>query len=109
MKKLLPILAVTAGLALASCNSGPKRLSRNWDTWVNQKYANNSLVHGALLQDILPVYPIVGFVMAIGDILILNPYYFWFKDAWDQKGTAYIYESPEGAVREVSGWNPRND
>ncbi len=100
---------LTAGLLLggllsfSACNSGPNRLSRNWDEYVNQKYSQDSWIHGALLQDILPVYPIVGFAMGIGDILAVNPYYFWTKDVQDRKGTSYTYEQP-GNDKTVSGW-----
>ena len=102
--KLLTAGLVLGGLlSLSACNSGPKRLSRNWDEYVNQKYAQDSWIHGALLQDILPVYPIVGLGMAIGDALVVNPYYFWTKDVSDRKGTSYTYEQP-GTAKTVSGW-----
>lgn len=103
-KKLIGALFLAAGLtALSSCQSGPRRLTRNWDDYVNQKYTENAWVHGALLQDILPVYPIVGFVMSVGDWLIVNPYYFWSKDAWDNKGTGYDHEALEGAEKTTTG------
>lgn len=94
-------VAAAATLAMSSCNSGPKQLTRTWDTWVNQKYSDNSYIHGLVLQDLLPVYPIVGFFAGIGDALILNPYHFWTQDVWDGKGTAYTYENAEGAERSV--------
>ena len=104
MKKTLFRSAALASLLLAaSCVSGPRRLSRNFDTWTNQKYTENAWLHGALLQDVLPVYPIFGFVCAIGDWLIVNPYTFWTKDAWDNKGTGYEYKNPEGAEKVVTG------
>jgi hypothetical protein len=96
-------LVLASLLTITSCTSGPKRLSRNWDEYVNQKYSQDSWIHGALLQDILPVYPIVGFAMAIGDTLVVNPYYFWAKDVKDRKGTSYTYEQPTGD-KTVSGW-----
>ena len=102
-KTLTPLAIVLTLICASSCASGPRRLSRNWDDWVNQSYTENSWVHGALLQDVLPVYPIVGIVMAIGDALIVNPYYFWSKDAWDGKGTGYDHEALEGATRSVQG------
>ncbi|MEL6715408.1 MAG: hypothetical protein AAFZ87_18270 [Planctomycetota bacterium] len=107
MKGLVTTAALAATtLAATSCNSGPKQLSRTWDTKVNQWYAEDSWIHGALLQDILPVYPIVGFVATIGDALILNPIQFWGTDVWDRKGTAYEYAQPTGAERTVTGWKP---
>ena len=109
MRKLV-LAAAVAALTLTSCQSGPKRLSRNWDNWVNQKYTESSWIHGALLQDILPVYPIVGFVMAIGDTLLVNPYYFWSEDAWDGKGTGFNYAQSTDAQRSVGGFfDPRSD
>jgi hypothetical protein len=102
LNKTVGLVAVaTAALALTACSSGPKRLSRTWDTWVNQKYSSNAYIHGLVLQDLLPVYPIVGFFAAIGDAIVLNPYYFWTKDVWDGKGTAYTYDNAEGATRSV--------
>lgn len=107
MKRSLLIAALAATtLATTSCSSGPKQLSRTWDTYVNQKYSGDSWIHGALLQDIFPVYPIVGFAAAVGDTLILNPIQFWSKDAWDRVGTAYEYNQASGAERTASGWKP---
>jgi hypothetical protein len=94
---LLPLVA-------AGCSSGPKRLARSWDKWVNQKYTQDSLVHGALLQDIIPIYPLVGLFAMVGDIIVVNPYYFWSRDAWARNGTAFVYTQAEGAENEVGKW-----
>lgn len=98
-----------AGLALVSllfvstaCASGPKRLGRSWDDHVNQKYTENAWVHGALLQDILPVYGFVGLLAGLGDAFV-NVYYFWSTDAWDNKGTGYEHKTLAGADKTVSG------
>lgn len=99
-------LAATTLATTTSCNSGPKQLSRTWDTKVNQMYSEDAYIHGALLQDILPVYPLVGFAAAIGDALILNPIQFWGTDVWDGKGTAYEYKQPADAARTVTGFRP---
>ena len=107
MKGLVTTAALAATtLAATSCNSGPKQLSRTWDTKVNQWYAEDSWIHGALLQDILPVYPIVGFVAAIGDALVPNPIQFGGTDVWDRKGTADEYAQPAGAGRTGTGGKP---
>ncbi len=104
MKKILCASALTGALlVLSSCQSGPKRLTRTWDDWVNQKYSESAWVHGALLQDILPVYPIVGFFAAVGDILFVNTYYFWTDDAWDNQGTGFNHKQIEGAEKVVAG------
>jgi hypothetical protein len=105
MKRTLCSVALASALALtlSSCQSGPRRLSRAWDDWVNQEYSENAWVHGALLQDILPVYPIVGLFAWAGDILFVNTYYFWTEDAWDNRGTAYDHNQVEGAEKIVAG------
>lgn len=105
MKRALLLVGLAAlPLVTTSCMSGPKRLSRTWDNYVNQKYSEDSLIHGALLQDIFPVYGIVGFVAAIGDALFYNPYYFWSRDAWERNGTAFDYVDAEGAQNTVGKW-----
>lgn len=98
-RSLLFAVAAAAPLLATSCSSGPDRLERSWDGWVNQKYSDDSWVHGALLQDILPAYPIVGFFAGIGDWLILNPIAFWSNDIWDRRGTAYVYTQATDAAR----------
>ena len=105
MKRLLLTAAVMATtLATTSCIAGPSRLSRNFDTWVNQQYSEDSWIHGALLQNILFAYPVGSLVARAGDLLIVNPWVFWGEDAWDRKGTAYEYRQPVGATRVVTGW-----
>lgn len=109
MKRSLLIAALAAStLATTSCSSGPKQLGRTWDTYVNQKYSEDSWIHGALLQDIIPVYTFVGFFAAVGDALILNPIQFWSEDVWSRTGTAYEYNQVQGAASEntVTGWKP---
>ena len=103
-KSLITGLALAGLLSLTSCRSGPGRLSRSWDNHVNQKYSDDAWIHGALLQDILPVYPIVGFVAAVGDWLFVNPYFFWFKDVRGREGTSFVYDQAEGAEKSVTGW-----
>ncbi len=100
--RLALALVLCASLA---CMSGPRRLSRGWDDTVNGLYSGNAWVHGALLQDIIPVYTIVGIVMFIGDILILNPWYFWTDDAWDNDGTGFRHEDPPGPKIDGKVWD----
>ena len=104
MKKTCSLVVAALALScLASCNSGPKRLTRSFDGYVNQKYSEDSIIHGLVLQDIIPVYPIVSFFAMIGDAIVVNPYYFWSKDVWEGTGTAYTYSQAEGAERSVAG------
>jgi hypothetical protein len=37
----------------------------------------------------IPVIPLVMFGAQIGDFFVTDAYAFWFKDAWDGKGTAF--------------------
>lgn len=107
MKRSLALAALgAASFAFSSCVAGPNQLSRTWDTHVNQKYSEDSWIHGALLQNIIPVYGFVGAVMAFGDVVIVNPVYFWGEDVWDRKGTAYVYDQVTGAERDVTGYKP---
>lgn len=103
-KSLLAGLALSSLLCLSACRSGPNRMARSWDNHVNQKYSEDAWVHGALLQDILPIYPIVGLVAGVGDVLFVNPYFFWIHDLRSRQGTAFVYTQPEGSQKEVSGW-----
>ena len=95
------ILAISVVLT-TGCSSGPRKLSRTWDDHVNQKYSENAWVHGAILQDIIPVYGIVGIFAGLGDVLFLNPYYFWGDDAWDNEGTTFDHKKVEGAQKSVT-------
>ena len=101
MRRYVALAVVVSFILLAGCASGPRRLSRAWDDHVNQKYSESSWVHGALLQDIIPVYGIVGLFAGIGDVLFLNPYYFWSDDAWDNRGTAFEHINVQGAEKSV--------
>ena len=95
----LTALVMIVGLFTA-CASGPRQLSRGWDDYVNQKYTENAWLHGALFQDILPVYGIVGIFAGIGDAFV-NAYYFWSDDAWDNRGTGFQHEAVRGAAKSV--------
>ena len=69
---------------------------------MNQKYSESAWVHGALLQDIVPVYGVVGAFAGLGDVLLLNPYYFWSQDAWDNRGTAFKHKELVNVQRVVA-------
>lgn len=96
------LLAVFALSFVASCQSGPNRVQYSWDQWRDQKYSENAWLHGALLQDIIPVYPFVGFIATVGDVLIFNTVQFWGTDAWDNRGTVWERSQIENPVRTVS-------
>ncbi len=104
-KRTLSTLFIAGSLlALSSCSSGPHKLRRSFEDWSNQKYTEDSWIHGALLQDILPVYPIVTFALGFADILVLNTYYFWSDDVWDRKGTGFNHKALDGAEKSVGSF-----
>ena len=105
MRRILGPLALGLVLCLPlGCIAGPDRLSRGWDDEVNELYSQNAWLHGVLLEQIVPVYPIVGFFMAVGDIIVVNPWYFWTDDAWDNDGTGFVHEQPTGPKTEGKVW-----
>ena len=78
---------------MASCTAGPKQLQRSLDDWDRDMYVERPLVNGVL--HVVPVIPLMDFVASIGDALIVNPYFFWFVDVWDDKGTNFEYSTIE--------------
>ena len=95
---LVPVLAL---LLLPGCLAGPNQLGRSWDDWVGDRYTENAWLHGAVFQNVLPVYPIAGGLLGFLDMIILNPYYFWSQDAWDNRGTAYKHNPTPASPRTV--------
>lgn len=91
MKKSLLAVAVPAALLLAGCSAGPGKLHRSWDDYTNKAYAESPLLTG-VLTDIVPIYPIVGWLAWIPDWLVLNPVQFWGTDVWDGNGVAFHHE-----------------
>ena len=89
MKRAVTAFAICAALALSSCSAGPHQLRRSVDDWDQKMYVNSPWMDGILW--FIPVIPIVTFGAQIGDFLITDAYAFWFKDAWDGKGTAFTH------------------
>lgn len=92
MKRTLCTLAVGMTLFLGACAAGPQQLSRSVDDYDQKLYIQNPWLDGILY--VIPVIPLAKYVAAIGDFFIGNAYAFWFKDAWDMKGTAYTHFNP---------------
>jgi hypothetical protein len=101
--KIALIATLLAAAAGSACQSGPKRLTRSWDDWVNNRYTENAWLHGAVLQDIFPVYGLVGLFATIGDVLVVNPYYFWSSDAFDNQGTGFVHDQVPASAKQVEG------
>ncbi|MFN0244989.1 MAG: hypothetical protein ACKVWV_19060 [Planctomycetota bacterium] len=102
-RKLIGTLALFGCLTvLSGCYAGPKRLSRTWNDYENKAYVENAWMT-AVLSNVVPVYPIVGWFAGFGDLFV-NSYYFWVKDAFGgNTGTAYIHENPQGAAKSLTG------
>jgi hypothetical protein len=93
MKKALVALAASA-LFLGGCMSGPRYL--NNAVWDHQAKAyEDAPLTTALVTDVIPVYPIVGFFGTAIDWIILNPVQFWGSDVWDGKGTSIAHDQPK--------------
>jgi hypothetical protein len=93
MKKLALIsLALLVLLApIAGCH-GPQKLTRGLDEWVNNGYMESPWMYGNVISHVL-----LGFANIVTWVVdsFINPYYFWFSDAWpagDGKGTAYPFK-----------------
>lgn len=102
--------SIFAGLAVAfalsftsSCASGPNRTKYTWDTWRDTKYSESAWLHGALLQDVIPVYGFVSAVAVLADYFVFNVVQFWGTDAWDNVGTTFVKTNVEDAPRTVEG------
>ena len=77
----------------ASCSAGPHQLRRTVDDWDHEMYVESPWLNGAL--HFIPVIPIVGFFASVGDFFVVDAYSFWFKDAWDGKGTGFVHHKVE--------------
>ena len=61
----------------AACLAGPQHLSTDWDEWVGARSAENAVLHETMLQNVLPVYPVVGALVGLMDFLVVNPVAYW--------------------------------
>lgn len=91
MKKSLVVLPLLAMGALTACVAGPHQLNRTVDDWDQKLYISSPWLN-AVLQ-IFYVIPIAHLGAQIGDFFVTDAYAFWFKDAWDGKGTAFTHFS----------------
>jgi hypothetical protein len=102
MRRFAVALLLVGSLALSSCLAGPHQLKRSVDDWDQKMYVQSPWIDAVLW--IVPVFPIAHFIAGIGDFLIVDAYAFWFKDAWDGKGTGfkhYEVTPTDGAMRSL--------
>ena len=108
-KFICSLLLGAAAVSMTSCAAGPHQLKRTVDDWDHKTYVNSPWLNAVLW--IVPVMPLAHFGAGIGDFFIGDAYAFWFKDAWDGKGTGYkhlMVEPTDGQMgsllAEGSGW-----
>jgi len=89
LKKLCLALGLLAAVSLTSCQAGPHQLRRTVDDWDQKMYIQNPWVNGVLW--FIPVIPLANFGATIVDTFVGDAYAFWFKDAWDGKGTGFTH------------------
>ena len=87
MKKLFALAALTLALGLSSCASGPHQTFRSVDDWDHDLYVSKPRINGLLT--FIPVIPLAKYGALIVDFFVVDAYAFWFKDVWDDKGTAF--------------------
>ena len=92
IKKAGLAIALTVGLSFSfqSCLAGPHQLRRSVDDWESKLYTESPWVAAAL--NVIPVIPLAFFGAQIGDFFVTDGYHFWFKDAWDGKGTGFEHQ-----------------
>ena len=97
MKKIVLVVLVVALVAFTftSCYSGPHQLARTVDDWDAQLYTDSPWINAVL--HIVPVIPLARFGAGLGDFLATDAYFFWFKDAWDGKGTGFKHKEILGS------------
>jgi hypothetical protein len=95
MRKGLVLLSLFAVATLSGCMAGPNHLSQSVHDWQNNNYEEEPVVT-TLLTSVIPVYPIVGALASIPDVLVLNPVQFWTDDLWDGTGSAFVHKNPDG-------------
>jgi hypothetical protein len=89
MRKARLVCALLAITTFAACSAGPHQLNRTVDDWDQKMYVDQPWLNGVLW--FVPVFPIAHFIAIVGDFFITDAYAFWFKDAWDGKGTAFTH------------------
>jgi hypothetical protein len=100
MRKTRLACALLAITAFAACSAGPHQLNRSVDDWDAKTYVNSPWLDGVLW--FIPVFPICHFGAIIGDFFIGDAYSFWFKDAWDGKGTGFNHYTPDATDGSMS-------
>jgi hypothetical protein len=102
-RRAVLVVIVCCLLLCNACISGPWMLSKSFNDKTTNLYSQNAWLHGALLQDIVPAYPIAQLFLGIGDLFV-NFWFFWSRDAWTNKGTVMIHDIPRGPNSMLNIW-----
>jgi hypothetical protein len=73
--------------------AGPHQLRRTVDDWDQKLYVKSPWIDAVLW--VVPVFPLANFGAWVGDFFVTDAYAFWFKDAWDGKGTGFEHYKQE--------------
>lgn len=102
-------VALTVCILLGSCAAGPHQLRRTVDDWDHQVYVNSPWVNAAMW--VVPVYPALLLGATAVDFAVVDPYYFWLDDVWDNNGTGFEHHHVEwtnghvdSLLTDRSGW-----
>jgi hypothetical protein len=102
LRKLAIVLTLLAGLSLPGCIAGPHQLRRSVDDWDHKMYVESPWIDALLW--VVPVIPLMHFGAGLADFFVVDAYSFWFKDAWDGKGTGfrhYEVKPTDGAMNSL--------
>ena len=94
------VFCIAMVLCGSGCSAGPNHMWRTVDDWQNINYEKNPLATG-FFTDIVPFYPVVKVLVAIPDIVFLNPIQFWVWDVWTGVGAAHVHKNPQGTKKPV--------
>jgi hypothetical protein len=93
MRKLAMVLVASVSLSTFSGCGGPFYLTGSARDWYAQQYGDNPWLLGNVVS--IWAYGFVQYVLGTVDVVVLNTYYFWVKDAQpfgDGKGTVYHHK-----------------
>jgi len=94
MRKMAIALVFAVSLGTVSGCGGPYYLSNSAHDWYAQKYGESPWLWGNVVVNGL--FGFVGGLLWMGDVVFVNTYYFWAKDAQpggDGKGSVYEHKA----------------
>ncbi|MBI4565458.1 MAG: DUF3332 family protein [Planctomycetes bacterium] len=95
MRKLALVVVAAVFLGATVGCGGPFTVSRSVNDWYNQKYGETPWLYGNMVSS--AVYGLAMGLSWTADMLVVNTYHFWVKDAQpigDGKGTTFEHKNP---------------